>query len=230
MVEKADQASDDWTNPAAGLEVLRAACDDHPDEVDPWLAYATAFASLERWSEAEAVARKGLEAAGYDLDLWVLVLDALIAQELPDLILRELDGRFAASAPRLVVDVYRAQALELRGDDPDGLMAALSDAYDDYGSYDVHSRAPQQAVLDLALLLGRHGARDEADFCLETISREAAETDTAWHAAAAGVAPWDSVDEETAAMYRERLERDGSRDEAEIEEAIADANARLKDE
>jgi hypothetical protein len=222
VTDEADEASDGWTNPAAGLEIYRQACQEHPNDADLWRNYADTLAALERWSEAEAVARDGLETAGFDQDLWVVVLDSLVAQQLPDPLLRELEVPYAASAHPLIVPVYRARALELRGDDTGALMTALSDAYDGYGLIVRFDRAPRYQMLDLAMMLARHGARDEADYCLETLSRGPTDDDVASLAAAAGVALWQGIDDATADQYRGRLDR-GDFDEDEIAEAIAEA-------
>ncbi len=223
VAEDADEASNGWIDQAAGLEVYRRATVEHPDDPQLWLLYGGALAALERWSEAEAIARDGLRAAGFDQDLWVLILDALVAQDLADLLARELESPFGRSAHPLIVPVYRARVLEMRAGDPEALLTALGVAYDEYADIARSDRAPQQQVLDLATMLARHGARDEADYCLETLSRKAADGEFAWLAAATGVALWQGVDDDTASMYRERLESDEERDQDEIEEAIADA-------
>ena len=223
IADLADEASGGWVDQAAGLEVYRTATEEHPDDAELWLLYGGALAALERWSEAEAVARAGLAAVGFDQDLWVLVLDALVAQNLADLLVRELEGPFGRSAHPLLVPVYRARALEMRGGDPEALLTALGVAYDEYADVVRFDHAPAQQVLDLATMLARRGARDEADYCLETLSRKADGGEFAWLAAATGVALWQGVDDDTAAMYRDRLASDGERDPDEIEEAIADA-------
>ena len=224
VADDAEEASGGWTDVAAGLDVYRRACEKHPRDGDLWFTYANALAALGRWGEAETVARNGLEAVGFDQDIWVLLLDSLVEQRLPDLLLRELETPFAASAHPLIAPVYRARALELRGGDPEALMRSLSDAYDEYGDVVRFDKAPRQTVLDLAQMLARHGARDEADYCLETLSRSMLQDDdVSWLAAATGVALWQATDEAAAEMYRERLLAIDDADEDEIEEAVGDA-------
>jgi tetratricopeptide (TPR) repeat protein len=228
VADEADEASNGWLDHAAGLEVYRRATEEHPADAELWLLYGGALAALERWGEAEAVARRGLEAAGFDEDLWVLVLDALVEQGLAELLIRELETPFGRSAHPLIVPVYRARALELRHGDPEALLTALGVAYDQYGDIVRFDHAPRQQVLDLALMLARHGARDEADYCLDTLSRKGVGDDIAWQAAAIGVALWRDVVDETADLYRERLDADDRGDD-EIEQAIVDAAAKLDD-
>lgn len=223
VAEDADEASNGWIDQAAGLEVYRQATVEHPHDPELWLLYGGALAALERWSQAEAIARDGLKAAGFDQDLWVLILDALVAQDLADLLARELESPFGRSAHPLIVPVYRARFLEMRAGDPEALLTALGVAYDEYADIARSDRAPQQQALDLATMLARHGARDEADYCLETLSRKAADGEFAWLAAATGVALWQGVDDDTASMYRDRLESDDERNQDEIEVAIIDA-------
>ncbi|MEP6758170.1 MAG: hypothetical protein ABJB55_03145 [Actinomycetota bacterium] len=141
--------------------------------------------------------------------------------------MRELESPLGRSAHPLIVPVYRARALELRAGDPEELITALGVAYDEYADVVRFDQAPQQQVLDLATMLARHGARDEADYCLETTSRTADGGEFAWLAAATGAALWQGVDDDTASIYRGRLATDTERDPVEIEEAIADAAATI---
>jgi alkylhydroperoxidase family enzyme len=226
VADEADEASNGWIDQAAGLDVYRRATESHPADAELWLLYGGALAALERWSEAEAIGRQGLDAAGFNEDLWLVVLDALVAQRLAELLVRELASPFGRSAHPLIVPVYRARALELQNGDPQTLLTALGVAFDEYGDVVRFDHAPRQQVLDLATMLARHGARDEADYCLETLSRKGTGDDIAWQAAAIGVAFWRDVDDETAELYRERLESDDRGDD-EIELAIADASAAL---
>ena len=222
VIDDADEASNGWSNPTAGLDVYRRATEEHPKDVELWLLSAGALAALERWSEAESVARNGLAAAGFDQDLWLLLLDALLAQGLADHLTRELKSPAAGSTHQMIVPIYEAKAVELRDpEDRAAILEALSAAYDAYFDMVRFDRAPRQPVLDLAIMLARHGARDEADYCLDTLSRSLSDDDeVGWQAAATGVALWQGVDDTMADVYRDRLLADGDRTDEEIEAAV----------
>jgi hypothetical protein len=143
---EAAEASQEWTDVAAGLDVYRGATERHPDDPGLWFLYGGALAALERWS------------AGFDHDLWVLSLDALVAEGLPDLIDRELDGSAGRTADPLVEPLYRARAEELREGPGDAILGHLGRAYDAFTEIQRPDRAPQGLLLDLAHALARHGA------------------------------------------------------------------------
>lgn len=220
--EEADEASDGWSDLTTGLEVYRKAAEEHPDDADLWFLYADALATTEDWNRAETVARQGIRSAGFDQDLWVIVLEALCGQSLPDLVDRELDAPGHNDAHPLIEPVYRARAAELRDDD-DAVMAALGTAYDEYGNVVNYARVPARPILDLAIMLIRHGATQESDYVLDTFSRQADDLDAAWQAAAIGAALWQDTDPETTERYEERLGSDESRSDDEIDAAIQEA-------
>jgi len=222
VAEEADDASNGWEDLTTGLEVYRKATEEHPDDADLWFLYADALATIEDWNRAETVARQGLTAAGFDQDLWVIALEALCGQSLPDLVDRELDAPGHEDAHPLITPVYRARAAELSGDDG-GVMSALGSAYDEYGNVVNFARVPARPVLDLAVLLIRHGATQEADYILDTFSRQADDLDAAWQAAAIGAALWQDTDLEITERYEERLGSDESRTNDEIDAAIQEA-------
>jgi hypothetical protein len=226
VADEADEVSNGWTDLAAGLEVYRAATEEHPDDADLWFLYGDALATIDDWNRTETIARQGISAVGFNQDLWVLVLEALCARSLPDLVDRELDGPGHEGAHALIAPVYRARAAELRSD-AQGAMSALSTAYDEYGTVVHYELVPARTVLDLATMLIRHGAIQEADYVLDTFSREADDLDAAWQAAAIGAALWRDTDRETADRYEERLRSDQDRSDDEISDAIADAAAMI---
>ena len=222
VAEEADDASNGWSDLTSGLEVYRKATEEHPDDADLWFLYADALATIEDWNRAETVARQGITSAGFDQDLWVIVLEALCGRSLPDLVDRELDAACQDDAHPLIAPVYRARAAELRGED-DAVMASLGSAYDEYGNVVHYARVPVRPVLDLAVMLIRHGALQEADYILDTFSRQADDLDAAWQAAAIGAALWQDTDVESTERYEERLASDESRTNDEIDTAIQEA-------
>lgn len=220
---EAADASHDWIDVAAGLEVYRRATERDPDDPEPWFLYGGALAALERWSEAGAVARDGLRAAGFDQDLWLLSLDSLVAEGRPELVDRELDDPIGRAADPLIEPLYRARAEELRGGPTDAILGHLGRAYEAFTEAVRPERAPQQQLLDLAQALARCGSRDEADHVLDVMSRRAGSSDEAWRAAATGVALWDGVDDDMVATYLDRVAEQTDRSEEEIAEAIEGA-------
>lgn len=150
----------------------------------------------------------------------MLSLDALVADGLPDLLDRELDGSAGRAARPLIEPLYRARAEELRGGSEDAVLGHLGRAYDVFTEAVRPERAPQEQLFDLAYALARHGARDESDHVLDVMSRRVGSSDAAWRAAAAGVALWDGVDEEAVATYLDRVAVETGRSEEEIAEAI----------
>jgi tetratricopeptide (TPR) repeat protein len=219
----ADRASNGWTDVVAGIEVYRHATEEHPDDAGLWFLYGGALAALERWAEAETVARSGLRAAGPDQDLWLLVLDALVAQGFPDLLARELEEPISRTVHPVIVPIYRARAEELKGAPDDTMTAALDGAYDTFCRIDHVDRAPGQPLLELGLLFARHGSRDRADHCFEVLGRQHDDPETAWRASAAGAALWDGHDEQMLGLYLDRLAGDADHDEEQTAQALADA-------